>query len=146
MVSILIFVCGPKGPEERRPLAGQAEFVNAAAAGRATQTAVTALHRNERKVLSPMRAVVFILIIAVVVILAGLATGYININQIRGAQAPQIAATHNGVTAKGGQTPAFEVETGSVKIGTQQKTVNVPKLEVQKPADNEAAPVTNNAM
>jgi hypothetical protein len=50
------------------------------------------------------------------------------------------------VTAKGGQAPAFEVETGSVKVGTQQKTVNVPKLEVQKPADNQAAAATNNAM
>jgi hypothetical protein len=93
-----------------------------------------------------MRAVLFILIIAVVVVLAGLATGFLNINQIRGARAPQIAATHNGVTAKGGQAPAFEVETGSVKVGTQQKTVNVPKLEVQKPADNQAAAATNNAM
>jgi len=37
MVSILIFVCGPKGPEERRPLAGQVEFVNAATAQTATQ-------------------------------------------------------------------------------------------------------------
>ena len=93
-----------------------------------------------------MRAVIFIVIIAVLVVLAGLATGYININQIRGAQAPQIAATHNGVTAKGGQAPAFDVETGSVKIGTQQKTVNVPKLEVQKPAGSQAEAVTNNAM
>jgi hypothetical protein len=93
-----------------------------------------------------MRAVLFILIIAVVVVLAGLATGFLNINQIRGARAPQIAATHNGVTAKGGQAPAFEVETGSVKVGTQQKTVNVPKLEVQKPADNQVAAATNNAM
>lgn len=90
-----------------------------------------------------MRAVLFILIIVVVVVLAGIGTGFIDINQIRGAQVPQIAATHNGVTAKGGQAPAFDVETGSVKVGTQQKTVNVPKLEVQKPADNQAAAATN---
>ena len=93
-----------------------------------------------------MRAVLFIIIIALIVVLAGIATGFVDINQIRGAKAPHIAATHNGVTAKGGQAPAFEVETGSVKVGTQQKTVNVPKLEVEKPADNQAAPVTNNAM
>jgi len=92
-----------------------------------------------------MRAVIFVVILAILVVIAGIATGFLNINQIRGAKAPQIATTGNGVTAKGGQTPAFEVETGSVKIGTQQKSVNVPKLEVQKPDQNQAA-ATNNAM
>jgi len=93
-----------------------------------------------------MRAVLSILIIAVVVVIAGIATGFLNINQIRGAKAPQVSATSNGVTAKGGQTPAFEVETGSVKVGTQQKTVNVPALSVQKPDQNQAAAASNNAM
>ena len=93
-----------------------------------------------------MRAVLFIVILAVLVVIAGIATGFLNINQIRGAKAPQISATGNGVTAKGGQAPAFEVETGSVKVGTQQKTVNVPKLEVQKPDQNQAAAATSNAM
>jgi len=93
-----------------------------------------------------MRAVIFVLILAVLVVLAGLATGFLNINQIRGAKVPQVAATGNGVTAKGGQTPAFDVQTGSVKVGTQEKTVKVPSLEVQKPAENQAGTVTNNAM
>jgi hypothetical protein len=93
-----------------------------------------------------MRAVLFILIIAVLVVIAGLVTGFLDINQIRGARAPQIAATGNGVTAKGGQTPAFDVETGSVKVGTQEKTVTVPALQVQKPAENEAQATTNNVM
>jgi hypothetical protein len=93
-----------------------------------------------------MRAVLLIVIIVVVVLLAGLATGFLDINQIRGARSPQVSASHNGVTAKGGQTPAFEVETGSVKVGTQQKTVNVPRLQVEKPAENQAGAATNNAM
>jgi hypothetical protein len=93
-----------------------------------------------------MRAVIFVLILAVLVVLAGLATGFLNINQIRGAKVPQVAATGNGVTAKGGQAPAFDVQTGSVKVGTQEKTVKVPSLEVQKPAENQAGTVTNNAM
>jgi len=93
-----------------------------------------------------MRAVNFVLILAVLVVLAGLATGFLNINQIRGAKVPQVAATGNGVTAKGGQAPAFDVQTGSVKVGTQEKTVKVPSLEVQKPAENQAGTVTNNAM
>jgi hypothetical protein len=49
------------------------------------------------------------------------------------------------VTAKGGQAPAFDVETGSVKVGTKQTTVKVPAVVVEKPARNQAAAVTNNA-
>ena len=91
-----------------------------------------------------MRAVIFILIILVILALIAVWTGFVDINQIRGAKAPQISATHNGITAKGGQAPAFDVETGSVKVGTQQTTVKVPSLQVQPP-QNQAAPVTNNA-
>lgn len=91
-----------------------------------------------------MRAILFVLILAVVAIIAGVATGFIDINQIRGARAPEVSATHNGVTAKGGQAPAFDVETGSVKVGTKPATVKVPALEVVPP-QNQAAAVTNNA-
>jgi len=92
-----------------------------------------------------MRSVLFILIVGVIVIIAAVATGFLNINQIRGAQAPELAATRNGVTAKGGQAPGFDVQTGSVKVGTKDATVRMPTLEVQKP-QNQAAATTNNAM
>jgi uncharacterized protein involved in outer membrane biogenesis len=92
-----------------------------------------------------MRAILLILIVVVLAIIAAVATGFLNINQIRGARAPEMSATRNGVVAKGGQTPAFDVETGSVKIGTKDATVRVPSVEVQRP-QNQAAPVTNNAM
>ena len=90
-----------------------------------------------------MRAVLLILIIAVVAIIVAIASGFVDINQVRGAKAPEVSATRNGVTAQGGQAPAFDVETGSVKIGTQQTTVKVPGVVVQKPAQNQAAPVQN---
>lgn len=92
-----------------------------------------------------MRAVIFVLVILILIAIAGIATGFIDINQIRGAKAPEISATRNGVTAKGGQAPAFDVETGSVKVGTTNATVKVPKLEVVPP-QNQAAATTNNAM
>ena len=92
-----------------------------------------------------MRAILLILILAVLAIIAAIATGFLDINQIRGAKAPELSATHNGVTATGGQTPAFDVETGSVKVGTKETTVKVPSLEVQRP-QNQAATVANNAM
>jgi len=90
-----------------------------------------------------MRAVIFILILVILVIVAGVSTGFLNINQIRGAKAPEVTATSNGISAKGGQAPAFDVETGSVKVGTKETSVKVPTLDVQKAGRNEAA--TNNA-
>lgn len=82
-----------------------------------------------------IRTIIIILILAILVILAGIGTGFIDINQIRGAKAPEVSATGNGVVAKGGQTPAFEVETGSVTVGTKEAKVKVPALKVQKPED-----------
>ena len=92
-----------------------------------------------------MRAVLFVLIIAIVAVLVAVATGFLNINQVRGGAAPELSATGNGVVAKGGEAPAFDVETGSVKIGSQETTVKVPTLTVEPPA-NQAAATTNNAM
>ncbi|HEX6783941.1 MAG TPA: hypothetical protein VF098_04715 [Sphingomicrobium sp.] len=91
-----------------------------------------------------MRAIIFVLIVAVLIVIAGVASGYLRINQTRPAQVPQVTATGKGVTAKGGQAPAFDVETGSVKVGTKDATVKVPSLEVQKPGQNQAT--TNNSM
>ena len=87
-----------------------------------------------------MRLFIFILIIAILSLGAAIATGFLNISQIRGAKAPAVTATSNGVTATGGQAPAFDVETGSVKVGTKETTVKVPTLEVRKAGQNEAAP------
>jgi uncharacterized protein involved in outer membrane biogenesis len=91
-----------------------------------------------------MRAVILVLIVIILAIIVAIVTGFLDINQIRGARAPQISATHNGVVAKGGETPAFDVQTGSVKIGTKPATVKLPSLEVA-PA-NQSAAKTNNAM
>ena len=94
-----------------------------------------------------MRAIILILILAVVILIAGIATGFLDINQIRGAKAPDIDASRNGITATGGQAPAFDIETGSVGVGTTQANVAVPTLEVKRPGtdpvQNEPAPATN---
>ena len=93
-----------------------------------------------------MRAVLFIVIVAILLIIGAVATGFLNISQIRGGAAPEITATRNGVTAKGGRAPAFDVETGSVKVGAKETTVKVPSLVVETPVRNQAAAATNNAM
>ena len=86
-----------------------------------------------------MRAILLVLILAVVVIIGAVATGFLNINQIRGARAPEIDASRNGVTATGGQAPSFDIETGSVGVGTRDAAIKVPQIQVNPPA-NQAAP------
>lgn len=82
-----------------------------------------------------MRAVLLVLILAVLVVLVAVATGFVDINQVRGVSAPNVTASTNGVTAKGGQAPAFDVQTGSVQIGTRNATVTVPEMKVVPPAN-----------
>lgn len=105
-----------------------------------------------------MRAVLLILILAVVAIIAAVATGFVDISQTREARVPQISATTNGVAASGGQSPTFQVETGSVQVGTGQANVTaptvkiepkqtqvpVPKVSVERPG-KQPAPETNTA-
>lgn len=93
-----------------------------------------------------MRAILLILILVVLAVIAAIATGFLDINQIRGVQVPAVSATHNGVVAKGGQAPAFDVQTGSVEIGTRNATVTVPEVQVKPPADNLVANNSVNAM
>ena len=100
-----------------------------------------------------MRPILFILILAVVALIIAVATGFLDINQVRGAKAPNVEASRSGVTASGGQSPAFEVETGTVSVGSKPAnvTVPVPRLEVNPPAGQaqpqpEPQPATNSAL
>ena len=91
-----------------------------------------------------MRNIFLILIIAVLVLIAAIATNLIDIRQTRPAQAPDISASGNGITAAGGQTPEFKVETGSVTVGTKPANVQIPVPDVRvNPPANGAQPVTN---
>ena len=92
-----------------------------------------------------MRAILLILIVAVVVLIVAIATGMLDVSQTRAAKAPDIDVTKNGVTATGGQAPAFDVETGTVSVGAKQANVTVPAPTVSvNPAGNDAQPATNN--
>jgi hypothetical protein len=94
-----------------------------------------------------MRAVLLILILAVAALIILVATGLLDINQTRPAEAPSVSVNGNGITAAGGQTPAFDVETGTVSVGTNQANVTVPVPSVRvNPADgNQVQPATNTA-
>ena len=94
-----------------------------------------------------MRAVLLILMLAVVALIVLIATGLLDINQTRPAEAPSVSVNDNGVTATGGQTPTFDVETGTVSVGTNQANVAVPMPSVRvNPADgNKSEPAANSA-
>jgi hypothetical protein len=93
----------------------------------------------------PLRTVILVLILAVVALIVAITTGFLDIRQTRGAQAPEISANGTSVTATGGQAPRFDVETGKVAVGTRPEnvTVRMPTIEVQPPQANQAA--TTNA-
>jgi hypothetical protein len=86
-----------------------------------------------------MRAILLLLILAVVVLIVLVATGLIDIRQTRSAKAPDLQASSEGINATGGQTPAFDVETGTVTVGTRPANVQVPVPSV------EVAPASNTA-
>jgi hypothetical protein len=55
-----------------------------------------------------------------------MATGFINIDQTKTAQLPRL---------EGWQAPEFKADVARINVGTEKKTVEVPKIEVQKPSD-----------
>ena len=94
-----------------------------------------------------MRAILLVLILAVVGLIILIATGLLDINQTKPAEVPQVAVTENGVVATGGQAPAFDVETGTVSVGSEAAnvTVAVPTVQVNRADSNQAQPATTNA-
>ena len=86
-----------------------------------------------------MRAILLILILLVVAVIAAIATGLVDISQTRPARAPDIETTDGGVRASGGQTPAFDVETGSVSVSAREQNVTVPMPTVAVNPPDQAA-------
>ena len=79
-----------------------------------------------------MRAILLVLILGIVALIALFASGLINVSQTREARAPQVEAVDGSIRAQAGQSPAFEVQTGSVEVGTREANVAVPKVEVKR--------------
>lgn len=88
-----------------------------------------------------MRAILLILIVAVVALIAAISTGFLDISQTREAKAPSVEASGGAIRARAGQSPAFEVQTGSVQVGTREANVAVPKVEVKRDTKGVNVPV-----
>ena len=87
-----------------------------------------------------MRNVILILIVVVIALIGAIHFGLIDISQTRPAALPQVQAEGGTVRATGGQTPAFDVATGSVEVKQKPGTVEVPKVTVQTETKNVAVP------
>jgi len=70
----------------------------------------------------------------IVILLAaagGLALGACDVDQTKNGQMPDV-----DVNVTGGQVPEFNVTPPEVTVGTENKTVQVPDVDVKVPAEN----------
>ena len=74
-----------------------------------------------------MRAILGLAVIVVLVLIAGLWTGLLRVDQVQQAELPKVSVS-------GGQAPKFDVQTAKVNVGTTQTTIDVPKVETEKKA------------
>jgi len=83
-----------------------------------------------------MRTVLIIVLVAVVVAIGAFAFGLVDINQTRSGQLPEVAV-------QGGQTPAFDVKTADVDVGTKTESIDVPKVAVGTQEEEVKVPTVN---
>ena len=73
-----------------------------------------------------MRAILILLAVAAIALLVAMQLGLVRLDQTQTAQLPRI---------EGGQAPRFEVDTAKVNVGTENKTVELPKVSIDKPGE-----------
>lgn len=79
-----------------------------------------------------MRAIVTILAIVVIVAIIAVATGFVNVHGQSGSL-PQVQVS-------GGSLPTVQANVGTIDVGTENKTVEVPKVSVDKKQTEVAVP------
>jgi hypothetical protein len=87
-----------------------------------------------------MRAIILILIIAVVALILAVMTGFVDLRQTQPAVAPGIETSDGKIVTRGGQAPAFDVETGSIGVGSGNASVALHKVEIQPSGTRVAVP------
>ncbi len=71
------------------------------------------------------------ILVIVAIVVAAFAFGFIDINQTKNAQLPNVK-----VETSGGQAPAFDVNTAKVDVGTKTETIEVPTVSMQKAGED----------
>ena len=75
-----------------------------------------------------MRALLVLLGLIIIAVVLLMAFGMIDIDQTRDGALPS-------VSIEGGQAPQFQADVGSIDVGTENRTVAVPTVNVQKAGD-----------
>jgi hypothetical protein len=73
-----------------------------------------------------MRFIGGLLLIILLVLAGGIATGFIDLQKTQEARLPEVAV-------KGGQMPKYEASVAKVEVGKRKETVEVPTVDVKKP-------------
>lgn len=73
-----------------------------------------------------MRLIGGVLIVLLLVLAGGIATGFIDLQKTQAGSLPE-------VSVKGGALPKYEANVAKVEVGTRNETVEVPTVDVRKP-------------
>lgn len=73
-----------------------------------------------------MRLIGGLLLIVLLILAAGIVTGFINLEQTQRGSLPKIAV-------EGGSLPKYEANVAKVEVGSRNETVEVPTVDVKKP-------------
>ena len=73
-----------------------------------------------------MRLIGGLLLIVLIVLGVGIATGFISLDQTQKGHLPRIAV-------EGGALPKYKADVAKVDVGTRNETVEVPTVDVKKP-------------
>ncbi|AJP73925.1 hypothetical protein [Sphingomonas hengshuiensis] len=73
-----------------------------------------------------MRGILVLVGLAAIAVVVLMSLGMLSVEQQQGMSLPRVS-----FDAQGGQLPKFKAETGSVGIGTSNKTVDVPTVEMK---------------
>ncbi|EQB31810.1 hypothetical protein [Sphingobium ummariense] len=73
-----------------------------------------------------MRVIGGLLLIVLLVLAGGIATGFIDLQKTQDGRLPEVAV-------KGGELPKYEANVAKVEVGTRKETVEVPTVDVKKP-------------
>ncbi|KTT74689.1 hypothetical protein [Sphingomonas endophytica] len=73
-----------------------------------------------------MRSLLVLIGVVALVVLAAMMLGFVKFDQTQTAQLPRL---------EGGRAPKFDADVAKVSVGTENKTVAVPDIKVQKPGE-----------
>jgi hypothetical protein len=73
-----------------------------------------------------MKAIGGVLIVILLILAGGIATGFIDLQRTQAGSLPE-------VQVKGGELPKYEASVAKVEVGTRNETVQVPTVDVKKP-------------